>query len=482
MTLLPILVFIAIALLTGWIVPPRWRIGLVLVTSLLAIFWLQPGLPIRNLDFWLPVISILLTFLVWAVVQPPERLDAHKRKILLLSGSLVVGVILSVSLTRYLGSFCCITPTRPPELLRVIIFLTIGAGIALLPVVLPRLRHNFSAIIIILIIGLFVLLKSPRMLQIGSSMLRSLTGQSLGLAAPQDIVWFGFSFLAFRLLHVLFDYRSGKLEAYQLDEFMTYVLFFPTITAGPIDRSQRFITDLRLVGKIPQDKSNQNRRNGSQRILWGIFKKFVLADSLALIALNSQNAPQVTSSLWMWLLLYAYALRIYFDFSGYTDIAIGLGLYLGIKLPENFDQPYLKTNLTTFWNSWHITLAQWFRAYYFNPATRSLRTRSQKAPAWIIIFFGQVSTMLLIGLWHGITWNFAIWGVWHGLGLFIHNRWSGWVRSRQTGLENRPYMKRVVNLGGWFLTFNYVALGWVWFALPTVSLSLDVYQKLIGIS
>jgi len=96
----------------------------------------------------------------------------------------------------------------------------------------------------------------------------------------------------------------------------------------------------------------------------GLFKKFALADSLALIALNAVNAGQVKSSGWMWLILYAYAFQIYFDFSGYTDIAIGMGRWLGIRLPENFAHPYLKPNLTLFWNSWHITLAQWFRAYF----------------------------------------------------------------------------------------------------------------------
>ncbi len=115
---------------------------------------------------------------------------------------------------------------------------------------------------------------------------------------------------------------------------------------------------------------------GGLRIATGCFKKFVLADALSLFALNEVNAPLLKSSGWAWLLLYAYSFRLLLDFSGYTDIAIGLGSVMGFSLPENFHRPYLKADLTSFWNSWHITLAQWFRAYVFNPLTRALRGRT----------------------------------------------------------------------------------------------------------
>jgi alginate O-acetyltransferase complex protein AlgI len=180
-------------------------------------------------------------------------------------------------------------------------------------------------------------------------------------------------------------------------------------------------------------------------------------------------------------LLYAFALRIYFDFAGYTDIALGLGALLGIRLPENFNSPYLKTNLTAFWNSWHITLAQWFRSYFFNPFTRALRANRRKLPTWTIILIGQICTMVLIGLWHGFTLNFIVWGVWHALGLFIHNRWSEWARPHASILEKRPRTRQVLSVGGWFITFNYVSLGWVWFALPSLADSMLVFHKLFGI-
>ena len=477
MSLLPILIFICSALLIGWIIPFRWRIWVILVLSLLAVYWLQPDLAIRNLAFLLPTVSIVLTLATWAITRPSDQSNDTKQKSWRLGLLLTGGIILIVGLMRYLGPLCCLTAYRPPDIFRVLIFMIVGGGIALMPIIFPKAKRIFSTLAILFIITIFVVLKSPLLLQSASSGLRGITGQPVELANPQDIIWFGFSFLAFRLLHALFDFRTGKLPAYHLDEFLVFVLFFPTLPAGPIDRSQRFIGDLRQ----PKGKPPQNRWQGSQRIIWGLFKKFVIADGLALIALNSQNAAQVNSTLWMWLLLYAYALRIYFDFAGYTDLAIGLGKYVGINLPENFDHPYFKQNMTAFWNSWHITLAQWFRAYYFNPVVRSMRTRFKILPAWVVIIIAQFTTMILIGLWHGITWNFAIWGIWHGLGLFIHNRWSNWIRTRPGCTPSQPGVQHALQFGGWFLTFNYVSLGWVWFALPTVSLSLNVFQKLFGI-
>jgi alginate O-acetyltransferase complex protein AlgI len=218
-----------------------------------------------------------------------------------------------------------------------------------------------------------------------------------------------------------------------------------------------------------------------QRILIGMFKKFVLADSLALLALSPQNAGQTSSTFWMWVLLISYTLRIYFDFSGYTDIAIGLGRLLDFHLPENFHRPYLQRNLTAFWNSWHMTLAQWFRTYVFNPLTRSLRTRPRQLPTWMIIFLGQISTMALIGLWHGITWNFLIWGLWHGLGLFTHNRWSEWSRGRFDPQSERSLTRTALGGGSWLMTFLFVALGWVWFALPDPAAAVMVFRRLFGL-
>jgi len=110
-----------------------------------------------------------------------------------------------------------------------------------------------------------------------------------------------------------------------------------------------------------------------------------------------------------------------------------------------------------------------------------MRQNFKSIPSWLVILIGQVSTMILIGLWHGISWNFAIWGLWHGFGLFIHNRWVEYVKVRQKQPDRPRKYKRISALGGWFITFNYVTLGWIWFALPDLQLSILVFGKLVGL-
>jgi D-alanyl-lipoteichoic acid acyltransferase DltB (MBOAT superfamily) len=332
-------------------------------------------------------------------------------------------------------------------------------------------------LLIVVILGLFLVIKTPDFTRQASAGLRLLTGQQANLASDLDIRWLGFSYVAFRLIHCLRDRLTGKLPGLSLRDFINYIIFFPAFTAGPIDRLQHFSGELQNQSPLTPARFVE----GGQRMAWGLFKKFVLADSLAIFALGPVNATQITSGGWLWVFLYSYSFRLFLDFSGYTDIAIGLGILLGIRLPENFDRPYLKQNLTAFWNSWHITLAQWFRSYFFNPVTRYLRTSTKQLPLPLIIFIGQFGTMLLIGLWHGVTWNFAIWGAWHALGLFIHNRWSDALRSHLAFLERYPALHRCLGAAGILLTFHYVTLGWVWFALPTPQLSWQVFTRLFNV-
>jgi alginate O-acetyltransferase complex protein AlgI len=472
MTLFHIAIFTAVALGHGVLLKSRGRGWLLLIASLLAVYWLQPSTPIRNLDYWLPTASIALTVITWAATRLAPGLTRDDK----IAFGITAGVALLVALNRYL-EYCCLIPSRPPDVLRVLIGLAIIALLVFL--LLPRNTASIPRtptyyLLLTFFILLFIFIKTEPLAQTASSGLRLLNGQSAAQATPFDIRWLGFSYLAFRLIHTVRERMLGKLPDLSLQEFLIYTVFFPAFTSGPIDRVERFVKDLRA----PFALTSPVVLSGGWRLMWGIFKKFAVADTLALIALNGVNAGQINTTGWMWMLLYAYAFRIYFDFSGYTDIAIGLAQLLGVKLPENFDRPYLKQNLTAFWNSWHITLSQWFRAYYFNPVTRALRSRNWAPIA--IIAFTQFTTMLLIGLWHGVTWNFVAWGVWHGLGLFIHNRWADFTKPRAMMLDNRPVLKRAAAWGGVLLTFHYVALGWVWFALPDIGLAANVMKTLFG--
>jgi len=472
----------------------RWRGWLLLVASILAVYWLQPPLPIRYIDFWLPTLTLLLVFLCWLVTAPREKRFAREN---LATIGLLVITILATGMTRYLSISGVITPSRPPEIWQVALLLVVvallvgtlrvflpGAGLLLR---FPRSAATVPGITIFLLLFLFIILKLPALTLAASAGLRGLMGQSGSMANATDLRWLGFSYVAFRLIHTLRDRQTGRLPAVSLREYLVYVIFFPSFTAGPIDRLERFVKDLRQPmglsspGQLHPECSDEDFAVAGRRLLMGLFKKFALADGLALVALNAINAPQVQSTGWMWIVLYAYSLQIYLDFSGYTDIAIGLGRLLGIRLPENFNQPYLKPNLTQFWNNWHMTLTQWLRAYFFNPVTRSLRSARRPMPPMTVLFITQVSSMLLIGLWHGITWNFALWGLWHGIGIFAQNRWSDWIRPRVTGLDAHPWFKKGVAAAGTLLTFHYVTLGWVWFALPDLTLAGQVFQRLFGL-
>jgi alginate O-acetyltransferase complex protein AlgI len=445
-----------------------------MAASVLMIYWLQPASPVRHLDYWLPTGCIILTIFSWILTRKNKSSNLQPD---ILTGIMIAILMLLIGTTRYLGPLCCVTPTRPPELSQIVIAVS---SISLISILFAYFGSGKVAWIFtgtILILGIFIILKSEPLAKFISQGLRSINAQPVELASSMDIQWLGFSYVAFRLLHTLRDRLSGRLPEIGLRDYVTYVIFFPAFSAGPIDRVQHFSQELHR----PFKPSLQTTLQGGKRILWGVFSKFVLADSLALIALSSNNASQVISSGWMWVMLYAYALRIFFDFSGYTHIAIGLGQILGIQLPENFDRPYLKRNLTLFWNSWHITLAQWFRAYFFNPLTRTMRSSQRSIPLPLIIFIGQLSTFTLIGLWHGLSLNFAIWGAWHGIGLFIHNRWSNLIKPKTSALESHASLNRLLGLGSTFFTFQYVSLGWVWFALSNPTQSWHTLLKLFGI-
>jgi alginate O-acetyltransferase complex protein AlgI len=472
-SIFPLLLIIFTSFLVGILARGRWRGWFLMLTSILAIYWLQPATPIRHLDFWLPTASIVFTVFSWILTNPRGIEGLQKNLTTLVT---IFVVLLIISLSRYVDPLCCLTPTIPPSFDQVILTAAIITAIIFLSARFISRQTAWISGLTILIIVVFVVIKFEPLAKFASTSLRSLNSQSTELASALDIRWLGFSYVAFRLMHTLRDRLQGKLPDLTLMEFVIYVIFYPAYTAGPIDRVQRFTQDLHREFLPSIDTYFQ----GGKRIFIGVFNKFVLADGLAIIALNSTNANQANTSVWLWIMLYAFAFRIYFDFSGYTDIAIGMGQLLGIQLPENFERPYRKPNLTLFWNSWHITLAQWFRSYFFNPLTRSLRSSPRNLSLPLIIFVGQISTFVLIGLWHGITWNFAIWGAWHGLGLFFHNRWSNMIRTKSQVENINPTIKRFLGYGSTFLTFNYVSLGWVWFALVTPGASWNFLLKLFG--
>ena len=463
------------------------RMYLLLGFSVLAIYWFQPLLPLRSFDFWLPSLSLALVILTWLITSQPGAWRTRQNTVGIF---VIVALVTLLDLSRYFLPEPVLTATTPPQFVQYFVFIVVIGLIILGTACFVRQSAWVISITVIFLVLILIVLKTPELSLQTSVLFRTLANRAVENASSTDLRWLGFSYIAFRLIHVLRDKsrshqfalsgserdkQLARLPELSLPEFATYVVFFPSLAAGPIDRAERFAQDLRNDFIFSQDETLL----AGQRIFLGLFKKFVIADALALIALNDPLAAQVRTTGWMWIIVYAYAFQIYFDFSGYTDIAIGIARLVGIQLPENFAAPYTRPNLTQFWNNWHMTLTQWFRSYFFNPFNRWMRG-FKNIPAWMMILIGQVATMLLIGLWHGITLNFVLWGLWHGFGLFVQNRWSDFIRRRYPNLSQNNRLQSALQIGGILLTFHFVALGWVFFALSNPALSWLVFRKLIG--
>ena len=485
-----IAIFAVGAAIYAALLPARLRGWALLIASVVLIYRLQPPLPIRFSDFILPTATLGLTVACWWLCNPKKVAGGQKQAASdgsadtvrddRMTFAVIVALVLGLSLMRFVDADYRLTASRPPDPLLV------AASLALLTAIVfavsrigrPGSRRRLTVPMLI-ILALFVALKSEPLATEVARFWRGATEQDTALATFVDLNWLGFSYVAFRLIHTLRDRQTGLLPALSLRQYLTYVIFAPAYTAGPIDRAERFVEDFRA---LPEKAGLDGGRftEGLTRITIGIFKKFVIADSLALgLALNPTNAAQTHTAPALWLLLYGYALRLYFDFGGYSDVAIGIGILFGIRLPENFNRPYLRQNITVFWQSWHATLSAWARSYIFSPLSRWLLARKPKPSPTLIVLASQAATMVTIGLWHGVSLNFLVWGLWHGVGLFVHKQWTDRTRKWYRGLSERQ--RRAWTLAGWFLTFHYVVIGWVWFALPSVEQSLRVLGRLFGI-
>ena len=450
------------------------RRGAMLVCSCVFVFMFQPILPIRGLDFRFPLWTILLTLCVYGAFSKQNPLKSRQN---LIDLGIILASLLLITLTRYVSYDPILTASRPPQLLQVLPIILIGFGLAFLLNWLTQKGNTKQIQICIwVILAILVILKTPQLTLLFSRRARLLNGQDVELAAGSDIRWFGFSYIAFRLLSILIDSLKGRKADLALGDFLIYVCFPPALSAGPIDRWDRFTKEFSAG---PKNKISDDILAGMGQIALGLFHKFIIADSLAKMALSAQNAGQFIHKGWAWAALFIYALQIFFDFSGYSEIAIGLGTLFGIHLPKNFDHPYLKPDLTKFWSSWHMTLTQWIRTYVFNPLTRSLRSNKEHPlPQWLIALITQLTTMLLIGLWHGVTLNFVIWGLWHGIGLFVHQMYSRktapWLRARSSAFQKGYTVCSTA------LTFLYVSLGWVWFVIPDFAGAVSFFGRLFA--
>jgi D-alanyl-lipoteichoic acid acyltransferase DltB (MBOAT superfamily) len=286
----------------------------------------------------------------------------------------------------------------------------------------------------------------------------------LGVGAPlpllQVVLPVGISFFTFQAISYVVDvYRSAIEPASRLD-FAVYLAFFPHVVAGPIVRAREFVPQLRRSPAEP-------RIDGGRAlclILGGLFKKVVLAGFLATAVVDPVfAAPAAHSRLEVLAAVYGYAVQIWADFSGYTDIAIGCALLMGIRFPANFNAPYTATSLQDFWHRWHMTLSRWLRDYLYVPLGGSRGSRLFTARNLML-------TMLLGGLWHGAAWTFVVWGGIHGALLVAERR----LRGRGPDLD--PVAARAL---GRLLTFHAVCLAWIFFRADSLGTAFSLLGRLV---
>jgi alginate O-acetyltransferase complex protein AlgI len=473
MNLLQIGILISICVLFRLIFNKNHIEWFALIVSLFVIFWFQPISTIRTYDYWIPLLSISLGIVSWFIVVNKDEKKKRENLFILI---FIFSLVTLTSLLRFLPFIKLQKTYSIPKTIWVIAYLFF---ITLLIYIINTYRQNkfLHWILTGLILCVFVLFKNERISFKFSYFLRIINNQSINLATSTEIIWVGYSYIAFRLIHTIIDSRKNDGLNVSLKSYLIYLFYFPALLAGPIEKINNFYKE---VSSTPNSR-NDDFLTAGERIVIGLFQKFIVADTFAKISLNKNLSGEVNSSFWMWILVFAYSFRIYFDFNGYTNLAIGTSRILGIKLSENFKNPLRSPTLTLFWNNWHITLTQWFRAYYFNPLTRLFKSKYKSINQQFIMGFMQISTMVLIGLWHGISYNYLAWGAWNGIGLFVQNNVSKIIMEiigKKKPFWQISAITRAVSI---ILTFVFISLGWVWFALPNMSSSLKVFGILFGL-
>jgi len=277
----------------------------------------------------------------------------------------------------------------------------------------------------------------------------------LDLALPLAI-----SFFTFQQIAYLVDSYRGETKDYDFINYAVFVTFFPQLIAGPIVHHEEMMPQFdKTKNKVVQYR---NIASGLFIFSIGLFKKIVIADSFAVWANNGFNHTEMFSFIEAWITSLSYTFQLYYDFSGYTDMAIGAALLFNIKLPINFNSPYKARNIQDFWRRWHITLSRFLRDYIYIPLGGNRKGNFKT-------YSNLFTTFLLGGIWHGAGWTFIIWGAMHGIAIALHRFWSSFGKSM-------PYLL------GWFLTFNFINVAWVFFRANNFEDALKILSGMLGIN
>jgi alginate O-acetyltransferase complex protein AlgI len=296
------------------------------------------------------------------------------------------------------------------------------------------------------------------------------TLHTFGLGSPVPLLQValpvGISFFTFMAISYVVDVYRKDLEPASWLDFTVYLSFFPHLVAGPIVRGGELLPQIRRR----RDPRSLDYSRAAYLILGGLFKKVVISSFLASAIVDPVfGAPGQHTALEILFAIYGYAVQIYADFSGYTDIAIGVALLLGFRFPENFDAPYSARSLQDFWRRWHMTLSRWLRDYVYIPLGGSRGSRRET-------YRNIMITMALGGLWHGAAWTFVAWGTLHGLGQVAgHWRRDRRVRMGLSPLSDTPGDRILQRL----VTFHLVCLGWVFFRADSLRVAAQLLTRLM---
>ncbi|HUQ20435.1 MAG TPA: MBOAT family O-acyltransferase [Gemmatimonadaceae bacterium] len=282
--------------------------------------------------------------------------------------------------------------------------------------------------------------------------------------SPADIILpLGISFFTFQGIAYLFDVAAGDEPFESLTDFLLFKSFWPQLIAGPIVRLHEMRPQIEAMRAVDYSDVSE----GGRRILQGAFKKMVLADNIAPyveMVFVQGAAPNAIDAFTATL---GFALQIYFDFSAYSDIAIGTARLFGFRFPENFNWPYAAFSPQDFWNRWHMTLSRWIRDYLFTPMTFASRRRPQLAPLWLLL------AMAICGLWHGAQWTFVLWGVWHGVLLAANHTFA---RSFFAEPQRNQVVRRIVQTA---VTVVLVCAGWILFRATSVEQAASMFTTIL---
>jgi len=291
---------------------------------------------------------------------------------------------------------------------------------------------------------------------------------ALSLALP-----IGLSFHTFKSISYLIEIHQGTQKAERHFGILAlYVMFYPPLVSGPIDRPGQLLPQLHAEHKF----NHNDLAEGLRLMMWGFFKKLVIADRLAQFVNPVYENPAGYSGPLLVLTAAAFAYLIYSDFSGYSDIAIGAARVLGIRLMTNFDRPFSARTLAEFWQRWHISLSTWLRDYIFFPLRRALLRRKQRLPKWLNEAIPTLVTMLASGLWHGAAWTFVLWGGLHGIYMTLE-QWTSSLRAR---LDATFWPGRFVSVRSALQTltvFVFFAFSLIFFRAPGLSAALNVISR-----